>query len=126
MWQSFIRNVPEDKVPIGHITNGIHLLGWMKGTVRQFWRRQADQPAPDRQPCGKEHAFWSKRAGGLGRPSTMPNSGKRMVDPEFLSDEELWALRYKLRRELIEFARRRLLQQSQRLTQGDYIRSTAC
>jgi glucan phosphorylase len=30
--------VPEDKVPIGHITNGIHLLGWMKGPVRQFWR----------------------------------------------------------------------------------------
>ena len=45
-----------------------------------------------------------------------------MTDPEFVSDEELWALRYKLRRELIEFARRRLLLQSQRVTQGDFIR----
>jgi glucan phosphorylase len=37
-----------------------------------------------------------------------------MADPNFISDEELWALRYKLRRELIEFARRRLgLRQSQ-------------
>ena len=36
-------------------------------------------------------------------------------------DEELWALRYKLRRELIEFARRRLLIQNQRLTQGEFI-----
>jgi hypothetical protein len=25
-----------------------------------------------------------------------------MTDPAFVSDEELWALRYKLRRELIE------------------------
>ena len=31
-----------------------------------------------------------------------------MADPAFISDEELWALRYGLRRELIEFARRRL------------------
>ncbi len=37
-----------------------------------------------------------------------------MADHDFISDEELWALRYKLRRELIEFARRRLgLRQSQ-------------
>jgi starch phosphorylase len=36
-------------------------------------------------------------------------------------DEEIWSLRYKLRRELIEFARRRLLIQRQRLTHGDFI-----
>ncbi|MGH7991810.1 MAG: alpha-glucan family phosphorylase, partial [Limisphaerales bacterium] len=40
MWQSLYPGTPEDKVPIGHITNGIHLLGWMKGTVRQFWRKK--------------------------------------------------------------------------------------
>ena len=44
-----------------------------------------------------------------------------MEDPKFISDEELWAMRYRLRRELIEFARRRLLLQGQRLTQGDFI-----
>ena len=44
-----------------------------------------------------------------------------MADPDFISDEEIWALRYKLRRELIEFARRRLLIQGQRLTHGDFI-----
>ncbi|HQC43349.1 MAG TPA: alpha-glucan family phosphorylase, partial [Verrucomicrobiota bacterium] len=31
---------------------------------------------------------------------------------DFVSDEEIWSLRYRLRRELIEFARRRLLAQS--------------
>ena len=44
-----------------------------------------------------------------------------MADPDFISDEEIWALRYKLRRELIEFARRRLLIQRQRLAHGDFI-----
>jgi starch phosphorylase len=44
-----------------------------------------------------------------------------MLDPEFISDEEIWALRYNLRREFIEFCRRRLLIQGQRLAQGDYI-----
>ena len=39
MWQCLY---PDNRgqVPIGHITNGIHLLGWMKGTVRQFWRNK--------------------------------------------------------------------------------------
>ncbi len=44
-----------------------------------------------------------------------------MEDPNFISDEEIWALRYRLRRELIEFARRRLSLQGQRHTQVDFI-----
>ncbi|MBU6409154.1 MAG: alpha-glucan family phosphorylase, partial [Verrucomicrobia bacterium] len=40
MWQNLYPDLAEDKVPIGHVTNGIHLLGWMKGTVRQFWREK--------------------------------------------------------------------------------------
>jgi starch phosphorylase len=52
---------------------------------------------------------------------TSPEFWQRVADPKFISDEELWALRYHLRRELIEFARRRLLIQRQRMTQGDFI-----
>ena len=40
MWQCLYPGTPVDQVPIGHITNGIHLLGWMKGTARQFWRKK--------------------------------------------------------------------------------------
>ncbi len=47
---------------------------------------------------------------------------EKMADPDFVSDEELWALRYSLRREMIEFVRRRLLLQHQRLAPGDFIR----
>src|SRR5258705_13449538 len=38
MWQCLFPGKKVEEVPIGHITNGIHLLGWMKGTVRRFWR----------------------------------------------------------------------------------------
>ena len=40
MWHDLYPNIPVEKVPISHITNGIHLLGWMKGPVRQFWRKK--------------------------------------------------------------------------------------
>jgi len=116
MWQSLYPDTPVEKVPIGHITNGIHLLGWMKGPVRHFWREKLTdghngQTAVFREKFGEywtaavhSHEFW-----------------KRMANPEFVSDEELWALRYRLRREMIEFVRRRMLIQSQRAAQSDYI-----
>jgi starch phosphorylase len=107
MWQSLYPGKTVDQVPIGHITNGVHLLGWMKGTVRKFWRHKLngeDQHAPDWHTKVNSPEFWQK-----------------LSDPDFVSDEELWALRYNLRRELIEFARRRLLQQRQRIGQGDFI-----
>ncbi len=116
MWQS-LYNVPEKDVPIGHITNGIHLLGWMKGSVRQFWRRKLTDGQNNETQFFRDKfgADWS---------SVINNADfwHKMTDTEFVSDEELWALRYKLRRELIEFARRKLLLQSQRVTPGDFIR----
>ncbi len=91
MWQALYPGVPVDDVPIGHITNGIHLVGWMKGPVRSFWKR-------------KLGPLWDQNINS-------PEYWQRMTDPAFVSDEELWALRYRLRRALIEFARRRLVQQ---------------
>lgn len=101
MWQPLFPKKSADQVPIGHITNGIHLLGWMKGPARRFWKRKL---GPDWEQNINSPEFWA-----------------RVADPQFVSDEELWALRYKLRRELIEFTRRRLLIQGQRLTQSDFI-----
>jgi glycogen phosphorylase len=101
MWQPLYPQRTLEQVPIGHITNGIHLLGWMKGPVRRFWKHKL---GPGWEANVNAPEFWA-----------------RVGDPEFISDEEIWALRYKLRRELIEFARRRLLIQGQRSTQGDFI-----
>ncbi len=116
MWQSLFPDKPVEQVPIGHITNGIHLLGWMKGTVRRFWRRKLSGHSanPVAESFRVPLSDWDTHVNAS-------DFWQHMADPEFLSDEELWALRYKLRRELIEFARRRLLIQRQRLTQGDFI-----
>ena len=101
MWQSLYPGKSVDEVPIGHVTNGIHLLGWMKGPLRSFWKeRLGDSWSKD----VNEASFW-----------------ERMLDSDFISDEEIWALRYRLRRELLEFTRRRLLLQGHSLTAGDYI-----
>ncbi|MEJ0088946.1 MAG: hypothetical protein WDM80_04220 [Limisphaerales bacterium] len=43
MWQSLYPNTPVEKVPIGAITNGIHLLGWMKGHRAPVLAQEADQ-----------------------------------------------------------------------------------
>jgi glycogen phosphorylase len=122
MWQSLYADRKVDDVPIGHITNGVHLLGWMKGPVRRFWRRKLTPAVETSGPSGETTTFWQRKT-PLHWESEMnlPEFWQRVADPEFISDEEIWALRYKLRRELIEFARRRLLIQGQRLTQGDFI-----
>ena len=101
MWQGLYPDRPVDEVPIGHITNGIHVAGWMKGPLRRFFR--------------------SKLGEGWDRDLNSPLFWQRLEDTEFVSDEELWALRANLRRELIEFARRRLLIQSQHLYRENFI-----
>ena len=122
MWKCLWPGLPEDKVPIGHITNGIHLLGWMKGPVRRFWRRKLTTLPAGTPPAGNTTSFWQRHSNGAWESEiNHPQFWAKMADPAFISDEEIWALRYKLRRELIEFARRRLLIQGRSLTQGDFI-----
>ena len=107
MWCELYGTKDPDQVPIGHITNGIHLVGWMKGPARRVWRRKfASLGRPDSAFVTEANTaeFWD-----------------HVKDPGFISDEELWAMRYKLRRELIEFTRRRLLLQGRTFSQGDFI-----
>jgi glycogen phosphorylase len=101
MWRCLYPDLAVDQVPIGHITNGVHLLGWMKGPTRRFWKK-------------KNGPNWEMAVNG-------PEFWQKVADPAFCSDEELWAFRYHLKRELIEFTRRRLLIQGHSLTKGDYI-----
>jgi glycogen phosphorylase len=116
MWHSLYPDRSVEQVPIGHITNGVHLLGWMKGTARRSMRRKLTGRSinPAAPSLRATNSNWEKRVEDAAL-------WKLMADPEFVSDEEIWALRYKLRRELIEFARRRLLLQRQRVAQVDFI-----
>jgi len=126
MWQCLYPGVPEDKVPIGHITNGVHVAGWMKGTVRRFWRKRLTTDGNGKSPApasmGDTTRFWQSKDGhDWANEINSALFWQKMLDPKFVSDEELWALRYKLRRELLEFSRRRLLLQQQRVTHDDFI-----
>lgn len=101
MWQGLYPGKSVEEVPIGHITNGVHVAGWMKGPLRRFFRRRLGE--------------------GWEKDLNTPEFWQRMEDPGFVSDEEIWALRSLLRRELIEFARRRLLIQGQSLKRENFI-----
>jgi len=122
MWHCLYPNVKLAEVPIGHVTNGIHTMGWMKGTVRRFWRKHLGSRASMMPPETDATRFWHiKTAADWERQVNSAEFWQRMTDPAFISDEEIWALRYKLRRELIEFARRRLLLQGENLSRANFI-----
>lgn len=121
MWQGLYPGVPLAEVPIGHITNGVHVLGWMKGPMRRFWRRRlSEKVVAPTGGSGESTRFWKSKGNWESEVNTQ-EFWDRMGDPAFVTDEELWALRYKLRRELIEFARRRLLLQGQTFSKGEFI-----
>ncbi len=91
MWSALDADIPR----IDHITNGIHLLGWMKAEAREFWKPRLQAVIPDKNHFYErinDAEFW-----------------QRVEDPHFISDEELWSLRCRLRRELVDFARERLI-----------------
>lgn len=127
MWHCLWPERPVEHVPIDHITNGVHIVGWMKGAVARFWRRKVlEWYASVRGGVGLDESDRARLLRNEWKQLIhLPEFWARLADPEFVSDEELWALRYHLRRELIEFARRRLLRQQQAISPGDYIRFDA-
>jgi len=91
MWMHLYDRRDPAQVPIGHVTNGVHVATWTDPTARAFWRDEAgidfSVPAVDRDP-------W-------------PDAAR--VDPG-----RLWALRCRWRSRLVLEARRRLAHQAQR------------
>ena len=95
MWKVLSAQKTSPVASIGHITNGIHVRGWMTRPTRRFWKAHL---GPD----------WETRL-------MYPDLWKIISDRDLISDEEIWALRYALRRELVEFVRKRLREQYQRV-----------
>ncbi len=96
MWHPLYPNRPEEEVPIGHITNGVHVRSWVAPQMHQLFDRHL---GPD----------W---LGTMSRPATW--AGIDGVD-----DGELWETRQILKAGLIEFVRRRLVAQVTRRGEGD-------
>ena len=91
MWKELYPGVPAEKVPIGHVTNGVHITGWTSPTASEFWNSHLGAHWNEKLLDKK---FWQKAL-----------IAKR------ISDEDLWSLRTALRRELVEFVRKRLSEQ---------------
>jgi starch phosphorylase len=78
---------PTDEVPVGHVTNGVHMPTWDSAAADDLWTKA----------CSKER--W------LGATETME------PDIRCISDASLWQFRSTARKLLIDFARKRLCQQ---------------
>jgi starch phosphorylase len=84
MWTSLYPGASEEQVPIGHITNGIHVRSWLAPQMHQLYDRHLGPDWPDR--CS-ESGCW---------------------DPiDSIEDGELWETHQTLKTQLIEVARRR-------------------
>ena len=75
---------PEREVPVGHVTNGVHMPTWDSAAADSLWT----------DACGKGR--W------LGTSTTLE------TDLRLIPDERLWALRTTNRKSLVEYARERV------------------
>jgi starch phosphorylase len=91
MWKSLFRDRPEDAVPIGHITNGVHVQTWLAPQMRQVYDRHL---GPD----------WPERAGEAGLWDRI----------DAIDDGEIWETHQTLKVQLIGIARRQAGQQAER------------
>jgi starch phosphorylase len=96
MWQPLYPNKTEDEVPIGHITNGVHLPSWVAPQMQLLYDRH----------LGTD---WLKRQRD---PDTWEGVSA-------IEDAELWETQQVLKARLIDFVRRRLVQQVQRRNEGE-------
>jgi glycogen phosphorylase len=88
----------EEEIPIGHITNGVHVPSWLAGQMLQLYDRNF--------PVG-----WLQR---MGEPDAWQNI--HQVDPG-----ELWEVHYALKNLLLAFVRRRVSRQCRRRGESDAV-----
>ena len=86
MWQSLWPGKSVNEVPIGHITNGVHVLSWLAPQMYQFFETRLGQDWPTRMV---HTDIWEK-----------------VVE---IDDGEIWETHQGLKMRLIHFVRRRLL-----------------
>ena len=82
MWRDLWPDSPVEDVPIGHVTNGVHVPTWLGGPMRSLFDRHLGDGWLDR---AADPATWAA------------------VDA--ISDEELWAVRRAQRAALVDYVR---------------------
>ncbi len=86
MWRTLWPGIPDDEIPIGHVTNGVHFRSWISHEMDELYDRYLgprwrDEPADEK--------VWRKA--------------------ESIPDEELWRTHERRRERLVAFARRHLM-----------------
>jgi starch phosphorylase len=87
IFQPLFPRWPQDEVPIGHVTNGIHVPTWDSQASDKLWTKR----------CGQQR--WQDDTDQL-------EEAIRQV-----SDQQLWAMRQASRHTLVDYARQRYSQQ---------------
>jgi starch phosphorylase len=95
LWKDVWPDVPDDEIPIGHITNGVHARSWISDDMRTLYDRYLGPG-------------WAEQPGGT-----------RVWDrTEQIPGEELWRTHERRRERLVAFARRHLAEQLRALAAG--------
>ncbi len=87
LFSSLFSRWPVDEVPVGHVTNGVHMSSWDSAESDDLWT----------EACGKDR--W------LGTTETMEQNIRR------IPDARLWQFRSAASKSLVEYARERLSRQ---------------
>ncbi len=91
MWTGLYPGKPEDEVPIGHITNGVHVPSWLAPQMFRLYDRHL---GPGWQERSADPSIWE---------------GIENVD-----DGELWETHLHLKSRLLDFVRHRSVEQAER------------
>ncbi len=91
MWKCLYPGKSEDAVPIGHITNGVHVPSWLAPQMCRLYDRHL----------------------GVGWQSSSGDA-KTWEDIENVDDGELWETHLSLKAQLLEFVRSRACEQAKR------------
>lgn len=84
LFEPLFPNWPANEIPIGHVTNGVHMPTWDSAAADEFWTKV----------CGKDR--W------LGMTDDLDQKIRRV------SDADLWKFRTAASQPLIDYARQRL------------------
>ncbi len=90
MWMGLWSNRPDEEVPIGHVTNGIHMPSWLAPQMYQLYERNLPLD-------------WVRHSGS---PDVWEGIEK-------VSDAELWETHVALKMRLLDFVRRRIVREAQ-------------
>jgi starch phosphorylase len=91
MWKGLYPGRPEDAVPIGHVTNGVHVPSWLAPQMARLYDRHLG-------------VGWHRQSG----------ANETWAAIETVDDGELWETHLSLKAQLLNFVRRRAREQAER------------